>query len=93
MINVTYSRARRNLAALLDQVANEREIAVIKRRGSADVAVVAADELSSLLETVHLLREPANARRLLAALERAKTKRLPVMSIAELRLELGVNKS
>jgi len=91
MISTTYSQARQNLASLLDQVINDREIALIKRRGSADVAIVAADELAGLLETAHLLRSPANAKRLLKALERAQTKKLPVKSIASLRAELGLD--
>jgi antitoxin YefM len=75
----------------LDQVANDQEIAIIKRRGSADVALVSADELSGLLETAHLLRSPANAKRLLTALRRAQTKKLPVTSLESLRSELGLN--
>jgi antitoxin YefM len=91
MISTTYSQARQNLAALLDQVAQDREIAVIKRRGCADVALVAADELSSLLETAHLLRAPANAKRLLTALQRAQSKKLPAKSLADLRSEFGLD--
>ena len=74
-IQTTYSNARANLASLLDQVSDNREIVVIKRRGSEDVALVAVSELSSLLETAHLLRSPKNAQRLLAALERATSKK------------------
>jgi antitoxin YefM len=91
MINTTYSHARQNLASLLDQVTNDREIAVIKRRGSADVALVSADELSGLLETAHLLRSPANAKRLLTALRRAQTKKLPTTSLEAFRTELGLD--
>jgi len=51
----TYSQARQNLASTLDDVDNNTVI-VIKRRSGKDVALIAADELSSLMETVHLLR-------------------------------------
>ena len=44
----------------------------IRRRGSEDVALIAADELESLLETAHLLRSPRNADRLLTARQRAR---------------------
>ena len=71
-IQTTYTQARENLATLLDQIENENTIAVIKRRGHKDIAMLSADELSSLLETVYLLRSPANARRLLDALEESK---------------------
>jgi antitoxin YefM len=91
MINTTYSEARQNLATLLKQVSNDREIAIIKRRGHEDVALVSADELSGLLETAHLLRSPANAKRLLAALGRAQTKKLAPTALDTLRTELGLD--
>ena len=91
MINTTYSQARENLASLLQQVTGNREIAIIKRRGHEDVAMVSADELSGLLETAHLLRSPANARRLLTALRRAQTKKVPSTSLDSLRAELGLD--
>jgi antitoxin YefM len=90
MISATYSQARQNLAKLLDQVPNDREIAIIKRRGAADVALISAEELSSLLEAAHLLRSPANARRLLTALNRAQSKKLPSKSLAALRAEIAL---
>lgn len=68
----TYTHARANLAALCDEAASTREPIVIHRRGADDVALVAADELRSLLETAHLLRSPENAQRLLTALIRAR---------------------
>jgi antitoxin YefM len=48
-IETTYTQARSNLAKLLDQVTSDREIVVIRRRKGEDVALVAVDELSSLL--------------------------------------------
>jgi antitoxin YefM len=91
MIKTTYSQARENFASLLNQVTSDREIAIITRRGSDDVALVAADELSGLLETAHLLRSPANAKRLLTALHRAQTKKLRPTALDSLRNELGLH--
>lgn len=71
-IRKTYTQARAQLASLLDHVTNNRDIVIIQRRGAEDVALIAADELSSLLETAHLLRSPANAERLLTALARVR---------------------
>ena len=70
-IQTTYTQARDGLAKLLDQVTHNREIVVIQRRGEEDVAMIAASELVSLMETAYLLRSPANAERLLTALGRA----------------------
>lgn len=70
-IDVTYTQARANLASLLDQATDDREIVIIQRRDKAPAALISADELTSLMETAYLLRSPANARRLLSALNRA----------------------
>ena len=86
----TYSRARANLAALCTSVASTRETVIIRRRGAADVALIAADELRGLLETAHLLRSPRNTRRLLSALARAKRGKGKPMTVATLRRKLGL---
>ena len=86
----SYSNARATLAALCDEVASTREPVIIRRRNAEDVALVSADELSSLLETAHLLRSPKNAERLLRAIARAKAQDIPTSSIDELRTELGL---
>ena len=92
-IQITYSKSRANLAALLNQVTENREIVIINRRGSEDVALVAASELTSLIETAHLLRSPKNAERLLTALDRARSKKLMPHSIEKLRQEIGLDPS
>ncbi len=89
-IETTYTKARASFAKLCSQAAEDREIVIISRRGAEDVALVAADELSSLIETAHLLRSPKNARRLLTALHRAVTKKIKPQSTAKLRKELGI---
>ena len=89
----TYTNARANFANLCDDVASTRDAVIIHRRGAADVALVAADELKSLLETAHLLRSPKNAERLLRALARAKGRRHRPESVAKLRRELGLEKT
>ena len=92
-IQTTYTQARANLAKLLDQAVADREVIIIERRGADPVALVAAAELAGLLETAHLLRSPANAQRLLAALARAldAERTIPPQTIAELRREVGLS--
>jgi len=86
----TYTNARATLAALCDEVASTREPVIIRRRGAEDVALVSAEELEGLIETVHLLRSPKNAERLLAALARAQRQELPLSTVEELRKELDI---
>ena len=45
----TYTKARANLAKLCNQVAANREIIIINRRGAEDVALIAASELSRFM--------------------------------------------
>jgi antitoxin YefM len=68
-ITTSYTDARKNLATLLDRVERENSVALITRRGHEDIAILPAQELTTLLESLHLLRSPRNAERLFAALE------------------------
>ncbi len=70
MTSISYTDARDRLATVWDETIATREPVVISRRGSESVVLVALDEWNGLLETAHLLRSPANARRLLGALQR-----------------------
>jgi len=82
---VSYSHARQHLAEILDEVEESRDVAVIRRRGHEDMALIPAEELSSLKETAYLLRSPANAARLLAALNRARRGRTRPVKLESLR--------
>ena len=90
MLQTTYTNARANFAELCNEAADNREIVVIRRRKGRDVAMIAADELESLVETAHLLRSPKNAERLLTALERALKGKEEPSSLQALRAEVGL---
>ncbi len=89
-IEVSYSHARQNLASLLNEVTQDRQVVIINRRGGEPAALIAADELAGLTETAHLLRSPANAIRLLKALARALKGGGQTMTIDELSVEVGL---
>jgi antitoxin YefM len=84
----TYTSLRQNLASILDQVVDRQETVIVRRRGQRDVALIPARELAGLMETAHLLRAPENARRLLAALNRAQQGKGKAATAAELRREI-----
>ena len=71
-IQTTYTNGRSRLASLIDEGIENSEIVIISQRGREDVAMIAANELAGLLETAHLLRSSANAKRIYAALERVR---------------------
>ena len=89
-IQTTYTAARANLAKLCDEVTENRRVVIISRKGRHDVALISADELSGMLETLHLLRSPKNAERLLTALDRAKSRTLRAKSVKTLRKDVGL---
>ena len=90
MIQTTYTKARNNLAKLFDEVTLNQEVVIINRRGKDDVALIAASELNSIVETAHLLRSPKNAMRLTSALRKAVDSKGTPQSIDDLRTEVGL---
>ncbi|MFN3885172.1 MAG: type II toxin-antitoxin system Phd/YefM family antitoxin [Rhodocyclaceae bacterium] len=66
---LTYSAARANLAQTMDRVCNDHEPLIITRNGEQAVVMLSLEDYNALEETAYLLRNPANAKRLLAAAE------------------------
>lgn len=91
-VETTYTALRAGLAGYLDQVTDDREVVFVRRRGARDVAIVAADELSSLMETAHLLRSPKNAERLFESLRELERGGGEVVTLEELRHSVGLDK-
>jgi len=67
---ITASHARRNLFPLIERVNNDRTpVEITSRHG--DAVLISRADYEALEETAHLLRSPANARRLLEGLAQA----------------------
>ena len=65
---VTYSHARNALKSVLDDVVQDADVTIISRRDAeGDAVVMSLDSYNSIIETLHLTSNPANA----AALARA----------------------
>jgi antitoxin YefM len=71
MANVSYTELRSNLAAYMDQVCDDRAPLVVTRQNARSVVMLSEEEYEGLLETVHLLKSPANAARLLRSIKEA----------------------
>lgn len=69
---VSFTEARNGLKAVLDSVVNDADPTVITRRDSEDAVVMSLDYYNSLMETVHLLKSPANAEHLRKSIEQYK---------------------
>ena len=58
---INFSEARNALKQVIDQVVSDADIAVIARRDAPDAVVISLDTYNSMMETVHLMKVPANA--------------------------------
>jgi antitoxin YefM len=87
-LETTYSSLRENLSSYLDQVTDDRDVVIVRRRGSRDVALIAADELAGLIETAHLLGSPKNAERLRQSIKQMERGEGKVINLEELRRSL-----
>jgi antitoxin YefM len=61
---ISYSDARQNLKAVMDQVVGDRTQVVITRQKAEAVVMVSLSDWNAVEETMHLLSTPANAERL-----------------------------
>ncbi|MBB1485794.1 type II toxin-antitoxin system Phd/YefM family antitoxin [Oceanospirillum sediminis] len=69
---VSFTEARNGLKSVLDGVVNDADCTVITRRDAEDAVVMSMDYYNSLMETVHLLKSPANAAHLNQSIEQYK---------------------
>ncbi|MCP4166606.1 MAG: type II toxin-antitoxin system prevent-host-death family antitoxin [Chloroflexi bacterium] len=68
MIAMSFTTARRQLAATIGRVNADQEAVVITRNGEEAAVLLSIEEYRALEETSYLLRSPANAQRLLEAI-------------------------
>lgn len=89
-METTLSKLRSNLKSYCDKVVADRIAVRVRRRKGDDVVLVAADDYEGLKETAYLLSSPKNAKRLLAALARARQRKTKPMTLEELRASVGL---
>ncbi len=78
---VNFTEARNNLKRLLDEVDDDADYTISNRRDSADAVVMGLDYFNGIMETLHLLESPANAKHLMENIQQyregqAKTENL-----------------
>jgi len=71
MTHVSYSELRNNLASYMDQVCDDRAPLFVTRQNARSVVLISEEDYEGLMETVHLLKSPANAARLLRSIKEA----------------------
>jgi antitoxin YefM len=80
---VSYTELRQNLKKHLDSVCESRAPLVVTRQNGEPVVVISLAEYEALEETLHLLRDPANAERLLRSIREAEAGQLVEHDIGE----------
>lgn len=93
LTTVSFTEAQANLNQLCNRVVESGEAITITRSDGKNVAIVSEAELKSLLETLYLFRSPANATRLLTALERAKAGTIQPQRIDDLCKQFGLDEN
>jgi antitoxin YefM len=84
LTKIASAEAQVNLDLLCDRVVETGEMIVITRLNGKNVVLISESEWESLLETLYLLRSPANATRLLTALKRARGREIEPQSLEEI---------
>lgn len=69
---VNYSQARENFKQVLDRVSDDCDSTLIKRRDREDVVLLSKSHYDAIMETLYLMRSPANAKHLMEAIARDK---------------------
>ncbi len=81
---VTYSHARNSLKSVLDGVVQDADVTVISRRDAeGDAVVMSLDSYNSIMETLHLTSNPANAAALARAIAQDKAGQAQVRLLLE----------
>jgi antitoxin YefM len=85
MAHVSYSELRNNLASYMEEVCDDRAPLVVTRQNARSVVIMSEQDYEGLMETVHLLKSPANAARLLRSIKDADRGKLKKRETVEPR--------
>jgi antitoxin YefM len=74
---INFSDARNQFKQVIDQVVSDCDVAIISRRDADDAVIMSLNTYNSMMETLHLLKSPANVKHLeksLAQYRKGQTK-------------------
>ena len=83
MAHVSYSELRNNLATYMDQVCDDRAPLVVTRQNARSVILMSEQDYEGLMETVHLLKVPANAAHLARSINQFRKNKVKARGMVE----------
>ncbi|MGK7932605.1 MAG: type II toxin-antitoxin system Phd/YefM family antitoxin [Microcystaceae cyanobacterium] len=86
---VNFSEARQNFKSVLDTVANAQDCTIIVRRDAEDAVIMSKSYYDSLMETVYLLKSPANAKHLEEAINEYRTGQTQEHNLIDAQVSTG----
>lgn len=84
--SVSYSQLRAELKSVLDDVCDTHEPVYVTRQRGGDVVILSREDYEAMDATAHLLSSPANAKRLMEAVNAEPSEFVPVSLDAMRRL-------
>ena len=90
---ITFSEARKNFKSVLDTVIEDAGATIVTRRDADDAVVMSLDYYNSLMETVHLLKSPANAAHLADSIAQYKAGKTQVRELVDSANQIDTNEA
>jgi len=72
MFSTTYTSLRKQLSGIMDKISKNREVLYITRKGHESMVMLTEADYKSMKETLYLLSNKNNARRLEESFQQAK---------------------
>ena len=68
----SYSEARENFKNIIDKTIDDADVTLIHRRKGGNAVLMSEEYYNSMIQTLHLLSNPANAKHLAQSIEQHK---------------------
>ncbi len=62
MTVIQYSNARKNFRSLIDKVNDDSDVIIVTTKDNKNAVLLAEDDYNSMVESLYLISQPANAR-------------------------------
>jgi len=85
MTTISYTKARKTFAKTMQQICDDHSTVIITRREKTPVVMMSLEDYNGLQETLYLMSNPKNIKRLKAALDSPKGKDIIFADISELK--------